>query len=72
MHLENKIILKCKNVFTRKVRIMVVDEKRGVVVGMRHVEGTSGGMVKFYFFDLGGSLEGVHFAINNSAVNLFV
>lgn len=49
MHLENKIILKCKDVFTRKVRIMVVDEKRGVVVGMRHVEGTSGGMVKFYF-----------------------
>lgn len=50
MHLENKIILKCKEVFTREVRIMVTDERGGELwLGWGTWEELLGGMVKFYF-----------------------
>lgn len=40
------------------------------MVGMGHMGATSRRDGKVLFLDLGGSLEGFHFVINNSAVNL--
>lgn len=41
------------------------------MVGMGHMGATSRRDGKVLFLDLGGSLEGFHFVINNSAVNLY-
>lgn len=40
------------------------------MVGMGHMGGTSRRDGEVLFLDPGGSLEGFHFVINNSAVNL--
>lgn len=44
---------------------------RGVVTGMGQMKTTSGREGKVLFLDLGGSFEGFHFLIYNSAINLF-
>lgn len=39
IHLDNKIILKCKCVLAKKIRVMITKERTGgAMIGMRHAQ----------------------------------